>query len=542
MADILLRFGGAKESLTSPCEAAERLSIGHRGECWIYGKKGTFCLVRNGEDVVASIGYVCFVDGKSIQETLSHILRSFEESQIADLKKKLIGQYLIMIKKGQKIYLFSDFMGARNIFYSDNGLIISSSFSQVEDLIQTSPSDLDIYKVLEFLAVRHILYPAWLGFSTEHKRIKWLLPFEYLTFDVANNGFRLGSVVYSIDNTKECDRSLLSSDLLSILKAIVGRIELKDFPVGASLSGGRDSRLVAAIAAEYYRKIRYRIAVSPENIDSLKDLEVVSKLARICGVPLDVYRFQPGRDEERFRELTEGFSPSYNNILVPLLDGVGSYSLGVGGVFGTELFMPIPWNSIDEYVRIRVEGARQALRVEDDFWKSFRESLHDEFQRIKDHYQLSNRDDRDYIRLFILLVTARYGSFIISAYNRSGYQLEPYGSYDVLELALRVAPTLWGNHRRFGGNALVQQEAMAIMNPLMARVLTYKNYRPMQPLSIATFPLYLVGVILQAGDVLRRRFDKSLKESVRTDLPGGYYLSSGWEKHFLERTRNKYGL
>ena len=542
MANILLRLDGVKGGPIKPHGAVEQISAGQQAECWIYGKEGTFSLVRNGEDAIASVGYVCHVDGDSVQETLSQILTSFDESQIGDLKKKLVGQYVLLIKKGHNIYLFSDFMGARNIFYSDDGRVISSSFSQVEDLVQTSPGDLDMYKVLEFLAVKHVLYPAWLGRSTKHKRVKWLLPYEYLAIDVANSSLRLGSVVYSIDNKKQSDRSLLSEGLLSTLRAIVGRKEFKDSPVAASLSGGRDSRLVAAIATEYYRKIRYRIAVAPGHFDSLKDMEVARKLARVRGVPLDVYQFQPGRDEERFREQTEGFSPSFNNKLAPLLDGVGSYSLGFGGVFGTELFMPIPWNSIDEFVQERVERAKEALKVEEGFWKSFRESLYEEFKRTKEHFQLSNSDDHDYIRLFILLDTARYGSFILSAFNRSGYQLEPYGSYAVLDLALRVAPALWGNHRRFGGDARVQQAAMAKLHPRMGRVLTYKNYRPMLPLSGAAFPLYLMGFTLQAGDWLRRKFDKSLKEATRTDLPEGYYLSDGWAKQFLDRTVEKYGL
>ncbi|MGA2531512.1 MAG: asparagine synthase-related protein [Candidatus Aminicenantales bacterium] len=542
MADILLRLNGTEDILAKQDDVVERISAGPQGACWVHGKKGTFGVVRHGEDAIASIGYVCYLDGKSVQETLSQILRSFQESQIGDLKKKLIGQYVLLIKKGQRIYLFSDFMGARNIFYSDNGMVISSSFSQVEDLMQTGPSDLDMYKVIEFLAVKHILYPAWLGSSTEHKRIRYLLPYEYLAIDVTNSSFKIGSVVFAINNKKQFDRSALSSELLSALRAIVSRPEFKESPVAASLSGGRDSRLVAATATEYYSKIRYRIAIAPGHYDSLKDMEVAEKLARAQGVPLDVYQFQPGRDEERFRELTEGFSPSFNNKLVPLLEGTGSYSLGFGGVFGTEFFMPIPWESIDKFIQIRIEGAKQALKVEDSFWKSFRESLCEEFRRIKDHFLLSDQDDRDYIRLFILFDTARYGSFIISAFNRSGYQLEPYGSYAVFDLAFRVAPTLWGNHRRFGGDARIQQAAMAKLNPRMARVLTYKNYRPMMPLSTTAFPFYLLGATLQARDVLRRKFDKTLKESTRTDFPGGYYLSGDWAKSFFQRTRDMYGL
>lgn len=340
MADILLRLNGSDDASVKQNEIVERISAGPQVGCWIYGKKGTFCLVRNDEDTIASVGYVCHVDGDSVQETLSQILTSFHESQIGDLKKNLVGQYVLLIKKGQNLYIFSDFVGARNIFYSDDGLVISSSFSQVEDLVQTSSIDLDMYKVLEFLAMRHMLYPTWIGRSTEHKRIKWLLPYEYIVINTVNSSFKLGSIVYSIANYKESDCSLLSSELLSILRAIIGRKEFKDSDVAVSLTGGRDSRLVAAIAAEQFRNIRYRTAVSPENFDSLKDRKFSNKLARIRGIQLDVYPFQTGRDEERFRDLTEGMSPCFNNSITPLIDSTGSYSLGLGGVYGTELFLP----------------------------------------------------------------------------------------------------------------------------------------------------------------------------------------------------------
>lgn len=542
MADIVLRFDGKYDDPTCLHESVERINVGHRGECWIYGKKGTYCLVRNGEDSIASIGYVCFIDGNSIQETLTQILHSFQESQVGDLKKKLIGQYVLLIKKDQKIYLFSDFMGARNIFYSDNGIVISSSFMQVEDLLQTSSSDLDMYKVLEFLAVRHVIYPAWLGRSTEHKSIKWVLPYEYLAIDVANSDFRVGLVFYSIDNTKQSDLSMLSNELISTLRTIIGLQEFRDSFVTASLTGGRDSRLVATIMSEYYANVRFRTSVSAGNYDTLRDMKVARKIARILGVSLGVYSFQQDRDEEKFYEITEGFSPLFNQIITPLIDSADIYALGFGGIFGTELFMPLPWHSIDEYIQGGVERAKKYLQVEDDFWGYFREAIFDEFRRIKSHYQLTNKDDRDYIRLFSQLITARYGSFIISAFNRTGYQLEPYGCYAVLELALRVSPALWGGHRKLGGDALVQKAAIAKLNYQVARVLTYKHSRAMLPLSITSFPLNLIGFVLQVGDWVKKRFDKSLKESIRTDLAGGYYLSNGWETQFLRRTAEKYGM
>lgn len=542
MADILLRLDDNKNGPTKLYEEMDRIWEGPKGGCWIYGRKGTFCIVRDGRDAIASIGYVCQIDGGSVQETLANVLKSFHETQIGELKKKLVGEYVLLVKKSDSIYIFSDFMGVRNIFYSDDGMVVSSSFAQLEDLIQTSSGDLDRYKVLEYVAMRHMIYPAWLGRRTYHKNINWLLPYDYLAIDLRKYSLGVGSVVYSIDNKKQSDLSLLSSKLLSTLKAIVGRPEFKDSTVAASLTGGHDTRLVSAIAAEQYRNIRYRIAISTESPDSLKDLKVASKVARIQGVQLDVYQFQNGRDEERFYELTEGFSPSYNQTVTPLIDCAGSYSLGLGGVFGTELFTEIPWNSIDDYVRARISVAQKVLKVEDGFWKLFRESLYGEFRRTKNHFQLSNGDDRDYIRIFTLIGTARYSSFLLSAFNREGYQLDPYGTYAVFELALRVAPKLWGNVRRLRGRGWVQKTAMAKLDWRTGRVITYSHFRPMLPLSVTTSHLYMIGYTLQVGHWFKGRLVGINKKPVRAVFQGGYYISNGWEKQFLKRTMKKYGF
>ncbi|MDD1777386.1 MAG: hypothetical protein LUQ65_04390 [Candidatus Helarchaeota archaeon] len=544
MADILLSFGDYTEVHENQADEVNKIhiNIGQKYWCNVYGKEGTYKIIRDGEDAIISLGYVCWIDGNSVQETLFQILISFQESQINNLKKRLIGEYVLLVKKGTSIYVFSDFMSVRNVFYSHDGMFISSSFTLVEDKVQRRASDLDTYKFLEFIAMRHVLYPTWLGRSTYHKRIKWLLPYEYLVIDVDNQTFRLGSIIYSIDNKKQSDRSLLSNELISVLSEIVARKEFKYSKVAVSLTGGHDSRLIAAIANTKFPNIRFRTAISSENPNSLKDLKVASRVSKVQQTPLDVFWFRPGRDKERFFELTEGLSPVYNHSITPLIDGAGAYALGFGGAFGTELFMPMPWNSIEDYIHTKIEGAKQALKVEDGFWEVFRESLYEQFRITKKHFQLNNSDERDYIRLFGLLVTARYGSFIISAFNRLGYQLDPYGSYSIMDLALRIAPILWGNHKRFGGMGLVQKAAMSKLNPNMGRVLTYMHSRPMLSLTIKTFPRYLIGFALQARHVLKKRYVESLKKPKRTNFPGGYYLSDGWETLYIARTAKRYGI
>jgi hypothetical protein len=541
MAEITVSMIGSNLTPAEENWKVEQISSRTRVNTWISGKIGTFCFVRDNEDSIASAGYARYVDRNSMQESLSLILKCFTESSIGELKKNLIGQYVLVINKNDKIYMFTDFFGARSIFYCDDGSIISTSFSTIERMLKINSDDLDYYKVLEFLAMRHVMYPTWIGASTMNKRIKWLLPNEYLVIDISKSKFRKGSISYKIDNQKKTNNAALSSELVSTLRGVIAASEFQDSRVAASLTGGRDSRLVAAIVSQLYCDVYFRTSVSLNTLNSLRDLDVAKKVARSLGKALDVYRFKPGKDENKYRELTDGLSPLYNHSITPLIDNAGAYSVGFGGLYGTELFTPIPWKSIDEYIRVKIEAAKGVLKVENGFWTSFQESLYEEFRRTKDIYQLSYSCEQDYIRLFTLLVMARYSSPIVTAFNREGCQIEPYGSYRIFALAFQVAPSLWGNHRLLEGDALVQKAAMEMVNPQVGRIITYSSFRPMLPLSASSAPFYLIGFIQQITDWIRRGFIELRKKPFRTKLPFGYYLSDGWEKMFLDRTLEQYG-
>jgi hypothetical protein len=76
----------------------------------------------------------------------------------------------------------------------------------------------------------------------------------------------------------------------------------------------------------------------------------------------------------------------------------------------------------------------------------------------------------------------------------------------------------------------------------MGRVLSYMHFRPMLSLSTRTFPRYLLGFMFQLAYVLKNRFIRGLMKSKKSMVPGGYYLSDGWEAYFIERTIKKYGM
>lgn len=547
MADILLQRGDNIVSSKKEDEPkVHPLNIPLSGiwHCTIHGKEDTYSIYRQGQDFIIAIGYVSFLDSSSLQESLAQIYETFHESQIGDLKKGLIGEYILLIKKGNRVFVFSDFFGLRNIFASSAGGVVSSSYSLVEDQLGTGQDSLNTYKFFEYLAMGHLAYPCWLGHSTYHKLIQWLRSNEYLAFSIDEQIFQIHQINFSIDNNKLLGLAELSDRLLTTLRKIAVRKEHRAKLVASTLTGGRDSRIISALALTAYPNLRFRVAVSPKIYTTQRDLRISKRIAKKLAYPLDIFWYDPGLHEASFFVQTEGFSPVFNNNMAPLIDAAGAYSLGLGGLMGTELFSPIRFKSIDTFIQAGIKAARRALDVEDSFWPVFRKSIYDEFLLIKSRYQLQDPDERDLIRLFILAATGRNSSFIMSAYNLLGYQLDPYAHFPILEIALQIPPVFWGGGSKLMGTSLIQKEVMAKLNVKMARPIAIGDYRPMIPLSLRTFSSYLRGYAKQIIERLAFTLGtRNRSLSQRTKLPfNGYYSSDGWEYQFLSRTVQRYGL
>jgi hypothetical protein len=210
-------------------------------------------------------------------------------------------------------------------------------------------------------------------------------------------------------------------------------------------------------------------------------------------------------------------------------------------VFGTELFTPITFITINDYIENKIRNAKRFIKADIAFWDHLYEGLLEQFNAIRIRYKLAFCYEPDYIRLFTLLYTARYSSFFTAAFNQSGYQLEPYATYSILDLALRIAPKLWGNPRRLAGDYRIQKAALARLNPKMAKEMTFSSLRPMVPLSVASLPYYMFGATLQAGYWLKERASKHTNRTSKVLLSSGFLMTDGWEKEFIRRTEENYG-
>jgi len=538
MADFV--WFGRKSSPTHRFEKLyKRDSIEPSEGLFIFGKNETYTQFKQGEDFITILGYACF-PGESIQDTAEKILEDFMESKISTLKKQLVGQYLILIKKNHSIYIFSDFFQTRNIFYSKDLDVICSSFSVTEDLLDTKAKDFNFEKVVEYIATKYITYPCWLGNKTTHININRLRPFEYVVLDRASLSSRIGSLTFDINNIKEYTLQNISSQLIDNLKDIIENPNFVDEKIGVTLTGGYDTRIIAAIASNYYKNISFRLAISKKILGSLTDLKIAKKIAKAVGLSLDVFSDTHENSIDDFYFITEGLAPSQNSIILPIIQRTNSYNLGLGGCFGTELFYPMDYAQIGDYIDESIVKAKKYITANEKIWTQFRQSLLEEFVNIEKHYILSDPNPNDSVRLFYLLNTGFFSSPMLSPYNIKGLQLEPFGHFSILETALKIPKESMGNNNLFQRN-LIQKMTLSKLNPSIAKIQT-THYQPMMPFKARSFPYYMLGLFRL---ILNEKIFKSKTKHIqnkRNRINGISHLSDGWDMLFLRRIKEIYNV
>lgn len=502
----------------------------------IHGNTGTFNSLEDKNDFIFVLGHCHFPD-KTENESLEDILISFLESKIDMIKSSLFGQYILIIKKNQNIFIFSDCMQVRNIFYSISGEIISSSFSSIENYIDTDINSLDTYKLFEFLALGTMAFPGWLGNGTCHKDIKRLRPYEYIKIG-PDKSFSIGKVIFQIDNRKVYDLDYLANELIKNLANAIFQNNLKNKKIGATITGGYDSRLVSAIAAGYYDNLRLRIGVSNDRPRTLMDLKVAQKVAKKCSISLDVYYKNGSMDEDLFFNITAGFTRNDNSSTMRLIDNTHLYAMGLGGMCGSQLFCNA--ENMDDFMKRRFSPLKHRFTNCDNYIDKLYENLNNEFSNLKTHFVFLDDSEHDLLRMFLLDNSISYGSFIHSAFNIKGIQVEPYLTMPVIELAFKVPDSFQGNKNRLGGTNLVQKKAMLSVSYDMGKIMTFAHFEPMLPLSFRTLPEYCMDYLLHIIYWSKEKTLKKNSQIYKTNFNNKEYISDGWNGMFIRHMKEKY--
>ena len=492
----------------------------------LFYNEHTITQVLEGDHSVTVLGYVYKQNG-DIQSYLAELLRNFTDDRIAEVKKELLGQYLVIMSHEDNIYLFSDFLQTRTIFYDTDRKMASSSFAAL------GATCTDEYKAFEYLAMRHCIYPSWLGNTTIDKRIRKVRSYEYLKINKATGEMESPKLQFAIDNSKIASFKEAKSYTLSLLRNVIRHPDYQNKVIGSTITGGFDSRLVTSLVNEYYSNVTLRVAtLKGEN--SL-DYKIATQVVKTMGLPLKVYETDLDTQKDAFYDLTDGLTPRENGLMMQFLQHVGEYDLGFGGAFGTELYTSIDFDAVDQLVTDFSNKARAAVKADDPYYKAFEKALRDEFENINTCFVLKEQNIKDTMRIFRLMITGFFSSQVMAAYNIYGRQFEMFGTFPVIEAGLRIPYEYMGSRTTFGRFYMVPKALVEQLNPKVSKIDT-THFCPMRPLSVGSFASYVLGKFKQKSyykNMAKAQAGKNITLSYDSDRIK--YTSNYWFEGFKQK-------
>ena len=496
------------------------------GSLKILANEDTYTCIKNENDYVYLLGYA-HTEGCTLVEYLSHLLNRFTIEMVEQIKKELWGQYLLIIKQDESIYIFSDILQTRSIYYDCNEKIVSSIFSLIH---KNDPLEIDDYKLFEFISMRYCVHPSWLGTDTFDKRIKRIRANEYLRINLTDGDIQVNQITITINNTKTTSIQSLYNETFSTLKKVIADPTLKDEVVECTITGGFDSRLAMTLARKYYKDVNLRIA-KPKG-SCFEDYSIAVKIAKMLSKTITIYETDAEQQEGLFFQLTDGLSPLENIVMTELFISKTNQKLGIGGVFGTEIYTLPGSNSVEDYIHNCLERVKKNICAKDSYYNKLANSLKESLEYINKYYSLTENNDIDCIRLFFLLHTAQFNTRFSAGFNLFHRQFEPFGTYPVIEMAFRIPYSHMGSSNTLGRYYYIPKKIMYNLDPKIACILTNRYY-PMAPLNWKTLPIYLKGKYLRKK---QKSDNKPIKKySLKTK---GFQCNEYWIKPLI----SVYGL
>lgn len=527
MADFYYQFGDVPCTLND-----EKFKVLYQNETIVatglnlFYNESTITQVLEGDHSITVLGYVYRLNG-DVESYLAGLLRDFTPDKVAEAKKELLGQYMVIITLGDDIYFFSDFLQTRTIFYDVDRKLASSSFAAL------GATCTDEYKAFEYLAMRHCIYPSWLGNTTIDKRIRRVRSYEYLKINKVSGKMETSKLRFTINNSKIASFKDAKSHTLSLLRSVIRHPDYQNKVIGSTITGGFDSRLVTSLVNEYYSNVTLRVGTLKDEISL--DYKIASQVVKTMGLPLNVYETDLEIQKESFYDLTDGLTPRENGMMMEFLQHVGDYDLGFGGAFGTELYTSIEYDAIDQLVADFSHKVRGAVKADEAYYAAFVKALYDEFENINTCFVLKEQNLKDTMRVFRLMVTGFFSSQVMAAYNIRGRQFEMFGTFPVIESGLRIPYEYMGSRTTFGRFYMVPKALVEYLNPKVSKIDT-THFCPMRPLSVGSFASYVLGKFKQKSyykNMAKAQAGKNITLSYSSDHI--QYTSNYWFEGFMQK-------
>ena len=492
----------------------------------IFANENTYTFAKNDKNYVYLLGYA-HIEGWILEEYLNYLLNQFSIKMVEQIKKELWGQYLLIIKQEDCIYIFSDILQTRSIYYNLDKKIVSSVFSLIYN---NESSEFDDYKLFEFISMKYCSFPSWLGENTFNEKIKRIRANEILKINIIDGNILVDKVKITINNTQISSIKSLYNETFSALKKVIADPSLKNEVVDCTITGGFDSRLAMSLARKYYKDVNLRIAKA-KGIN-FNEYPIAAKIAKRLSKSITIYETDTTLQENLYFQLTDGLSPSDNIIMTEIFVSKPTHKLGIGGALGTQIYTLPGSNSIEKFIQNCLEQVKLRIFANDSYYEKLANALRESFKYIKSYYLLSENSEIDYIRLFNLFYAAQFNTRFSAGFNLYHRQLEPYATYPAIEMAFRIPYSYMGGANTLGRFYYIPKRIMYNLEPKIACILTNRYY-PMAPLNWKTLPIYLKGKYLRKKQKTENKPIK--KYSLKTK---GFQCNEYWIKPLI----SVYGL
>ncbi|HWR45837.1 asparagine synthase (glutamine-hydrolyzing) [Sporomusa sp.] len=246
----------------------------------------------------------------------------------------------------REIFVARDRLGKKPFYYTLWGGEFSwaSELKVLLTLQDTMPRDIDLEALGEFMALSYIP-----GSLSIYKHVRKLLPGHFGLYDCRTRIYReqrywsLPLTVYDKMEETEAVRHL--EELLR--DAVRLRLE-SDVPVGTYLSGGLDSSLITAIAAQYNREIvAFTAKFSHQKFDESTIADSVAKWVGVNHQIIPVEAHDGGLLDRLGSQFDEPFGDSSLLPTYMVSKAISKYvKVALSGDGGDELFAGYPYYSL----------------------------------------------------------------------------------------------------------------------------------------------------------------------------------------------------
>ena len=258
-----------------------------------------------GDELIIGIGSIIYKE-YSNNDALKNILSDFKTVDDIDLiKQTIIGNYVILIKNENNIFVFNDSSNLSTLYYyqKNNEISISSDlFDLAMSISENNSLIIDENSFLEGVFQNGIL-----GEATIFKEIKKVLGHEYISMKINSNEFKIGNISTNPASVSTQNLEENIEEYTRILMSKVNQIVKHFSKIALFTTGGFDSRVVlsAYLNAGVRPTLIYGIGDSAITNTNNNDYESVKKIASRFNLELIIMNWSsPNPIDKHWDELS----------------------------------------------------------------------------------------------------------------------------------------------------------------------------------------------------------------------------------------------